>query len=111
MLTAQVSSDHVRLRFTKFSELRRVGSLQEHSKYLLLRCLWLLWQAQKQNKVAQIAVAGLAAAILSISGNAIAAEGAPGQGPMKSKICASNPTAKICLKDSVPRTQSTSGLN
>ncbi|KAK9842108.1 hypothetical protein WJX84_003378 [Apatococcus fuscideae] len=62
-------------------------------------------QAQKQNKLAQMAVAGLAAAVLSCGG-AIAAEGAPGQGPMKSKICASNPTAKICLKDSVPRTQS-----
>ncbi|KAK9825339.1 hypothetical protein WJX74_010801 [Apatococcus lobatus] len=66
---------------------------------------------QKQNKLAQIAVAGLAAAVLSVSGSAIAAEGAPGQGPMKSKICASNPTAKICTKDSVPKTASTSGLN
>ena len=81
----------------------------------LLRCrgnVYLLCLLQKQNKLAQIAVAGLAAAVLSVSGSAIAApEGAPGQGPMKSKICASNPTAKICTKDSVPRTPSTSGLN
>ena len=54
-------------------------------------------QEQRSQKSAQWAAAGLAAMLLVASPAAMADEKASG---LKPKICANNPTAKICLRDS-----------
>ncbi|KAK9816725.1 hypothetical protein WJX72_004256 [[Myrmecia] bisecta] len=56
---------------------------------------------QESNKVAQMAVAGLAAAFLVSGGFAVApAPVFAADVPLKNKICARLPTAKICVRDS-----------
>ncbi len=50
-------------------------------------------KVEQPNKAVQIAAAGLAALWLAAAPMAMAAD-------VKQAVCASNPTAKICIKDS-----------
>lgn len=57
----------------------------------------MLFQDQKPQKIAQVAAAAAAALFL------VAAPSMAVDATLKSKVCAAQPTAKICLRDSVKK--------